>query len=98
MHKNWKDADGTVASVEEFQTRGGPQYRVVFTYEVDGHWCGGTFTTTDAYQKGDTLSVLYDPADPDRNNLAERETIRHWIIGAALGLAALFLLYAIFAK
>jgi hypothetical protein len=98
MHKDWKDTDGTVASVEEFQTRGGSQYRVVFTYEVDGHWCGGTFTTTDAYQKGDTLPVLYDPANPDRNNLAERETIRHWIIGTVIGLAAIFLLYAIFAR
>jgi hypothetical protein len=93
MHKDWKDTDGTVASVEEYQTRSGKQYSVVFTYKVDGEWYGGTFTTTDSYSKGDAIPVLYDPLKPDRNNLVQRETIRHWVVGAvlcALGLVFLF--------
>ena len=97
MHKDWKDADGTVASIEEQQTRGGTVYSIVFTYKVDGEWYGGTFTTRDSYSKGDAISVRYDPNKPDRNDLVERETIRHWVIGAILvSGAAVWLFFVIF--
>jgi hypothetical protein len=94
VRKDWKDTDGTVADVEERQTRSGTNYSVVFTYKVDGEWYGGTFTTGEAYRKGDTVSVLYDPLKPDRNNLVQQETIRRWVIGTVLcvvGLVFLFL-------
>ena len=82
---DWKDIDGTVATVTEFQTRGGPSYEVVFTYEVDGHWCGGTITTSEAYRVGDSIAVRYDPADPDRNDLTVKATHARWI---AIGIVA----------
>jgi hypothetical protein len=97
MHKDWKDTEGTVASVDEFRTRSGTEYySVVFTYKVDNEWYGGTFTTSEEYRKDDTLTVLYDPKQPDRNNLVEKETIRRWVIGSLIGAGALLLLYAIF--
>lgn len=96
MHENWIETDATVATVDTRQTRGGDIYIVVFTYKVNGEWCGGTFTTGEEYDVGDTLSVRYDPANPDRNNLVERETISHWILGAVLTAAALIFLYAVF--
>jgi hypothetical protein len=73
VHKDWKEIDGTVSSVEEYQTRSGTEYSVVFMYKVDGGYYAGTFTTSESYRKDDTISVLYDPANPERNNLAEQE-------------------------
>ena len=94
MHEDWKDTDGTVASVEEHQTRYGKNYSVVFTYKVDDEWYGGTFTSEEPYSKDDTLTVLYDPAKPERNNLVEHEKIRHWILGAVILVAAFLILFA----
>ena len=89
---DWKDIDGTVASVERVDGRGGPTFTVVFTYEVEGHWCGGTFTTSDEYRKGDSVSVRYDPRDPDRNDLSVKEGRKKWILwGIAIIVALLFL-------
>jgi hypothetical protein len=95
VHKDWKEVDGTVSSVEEYQTRYGTEYSVVFMYKVDGGYYAGTFTTSEAYRKDDSISVLYDPSNPDRNNLAEQETIRHWIIGAVVCVGGLVFLYVV---
>jgi hypothetical protein len=83
---------GTVAEIEERQSRSGTDYSVVFTYKVDREWYGGTFTTGEAYRKGDTIAVLYDPSKPERNNLVQQETIRKWIIAAVLCALGLLLL------
>ena len=77
---DWKDADGTAATVTRVDGRGGPIYTVVFTYEVDGHWCGGTFTTFEEYRKGDAVAVRYDPKNPDYNDLAQEESRTNWIV------------------
>jgi hypothetical protein len=74
----WIDIEGTVGSVDGNGGREG--YTVVFTYVVDGHWCGGTFTTFDAYRVGDTLAVRYDAKDPDRNDLSEKAKRTRWLI------------------
>jgi hypothetical protein len=98
VHENRKDTDGTVTSVEWYPTRGGDRYSVVFTYKVDGEWYGGTFTTDESYNKEDTISVSYDPASPERNNLVEQEKRRHWILVAVILLAALGSLFAFFVR
>lgn len=95
MYEDWKDTDGTVASVDEHQTRSGKSYSVVFTYKVDDEWYGGTFTTGESYSKDDTLTVLYDPSKPERNNLVEQEKIRHWILGAVILVVAMVILFAV---
>jgi hypothetical protein len=64
---NWADADGTVTDVTESPTRGGTMYGVSYNYKVGEHWYGGYFTGYSAYRKGDSISVRYDPADPDSN-------------------------------
>jgi hypothetical protein len=95
VHEDWKDTDGTVASVDSFPTRGGTRYSVVFTYKVDDEWYGGTFTTDEAYRKDDTISLLYDPAKPERNNLVEQEKTRRWILGAVVLVAVLLILFVV---
>ena len=97
MYKGWLDADGTVASADEISSRNGSEYSVVFTYKVNDEWYGGTYTTYEAYSKGDSISLLYDPANPERNNLVEKEKIRHWIIAAVFASFGLVILYLVFA-
>jgi hypothetical protein len=89
---DWKDIDGTVASVERVDGRNGANYTVVFTYEVNGHWCGGTFHTTDEYRVGDSVPVRYDPLDPDRNDLSVKEARNKWILWSVLIAVGLILL------
>lgn len=79
MKADWKTTEGTVAEVQERRTRSTVWYSVVFTYKVDGSWYGGTFWSADAYQKGDSIDVRYNPADPERNDLVDSETRRKWI-------------------
>ena len=95
MRKDSKETDGTVASVDYGgRSRGGTEYSVVgFSYKVDGEWYGGTFTTGDSYRKDDTIAVLYDPRNPDRNNLVQPEQILHRVIGALVCAGGLLLLY-----
>ncbi|HEY5331014.1 MAG TPA: DUF3592 domain-containing protein [Acidobacteriaceae bacterium] len=91
---DWKDADGKVASVTRGDGRDLPSYIVVFTYEVDGHWCGGTFTTFEEYRKGDSVAVRYDPKNPDYNDLTQEESRTNWIVAAMVTAVALLSLWA----
>ncbi len=89
---DWKDAEGKVATVDRVPGDGYSTYTVVFTYKVDGHWCGGTFTSNQEYNVGDSVALRYDPNDPDRNDLGDKEDDRkQWKIWAALAVS--FLLY-----
>jgi hypothetical protein len=95
VRSDWKETDATIASFIVYQTKVGPLYEVVFTYKVDGGWFGGTFTTTKAYRKGDTLPVFYDPKNPDRNNLVRRAGMIRWISIAACVLLVIMAIYLI---
>jgi hypothetical protein len=96
---DWKDIDGTVASVTEIPSRGGTIYEVIFTYEVDGHWCGGTYSSYEAYRKGDTIAVRYDPRDPDRNDLSEKQEHQRWIfIAIAVVVVVAGILFFVFSR
>jgi Protein of unknown function (DUF3592) len=89
---DWKATDGTVAEVEERRNRSAVWYSVVFTYKVEGSWYGGTFSTDEAYRKGDLIAVQYDPANPEHNDLVDREKRRNWTIAlvlTAVGIIAL---------
>jgi hypothetical protein len=76
---DWQAIDGTVATVERRDGRGGPTFTVVFTYVVNGHWCAGTFTSGQEYRVGDTLAVQYDPNNPDHNDLSDKEARKKWL-------------------
>jgi hypothetical protein len=90
---NWKDADGTVSSVMVSQGgRGVTFYTVGFSYKVDGHFYGGTITTGEEYREGDSVPVKYDPNDPERNDLMEKETRGRWILWAVIGVAVVMVL------
>jgi hypothetical protein len=95
--KDWVETDGTIATVEEHQGRNSKSYTVVFTYKVDGHFYGGTYTTwTDEPIVGDPIAVKYDPDDPERNDLVLKETIMHWVIGGVIVLVAIVIIVAQF--
>jgi len=85
---DWKDADGTVTSVLAVDgNRGRTFYTVGFSYKVDEHFYGGTFTTDEEYHEGDSVGVRYDPRDPERNDLVEKETRSRlilWAVGVGL--------------
>ena len=93
---DWKAIDGTVTTVAEQQTRGGPIYEVAFNYKVGDHWYGGSYTTYEAYGEGDTIAVRYDPKDPDRNDLTTKETRGRRIAIAILVGAILLIAVVVF--
>jgi hypothetical protein len=95
---DWKDADGTATSVEQVDGRGGPIYTVAFNYKVDGHWCGGTFTTRDEYRVGDSVAVRYDPKNPDYNDLEQKENRQRWIVGGVVVVVVLVLIWVALRK
>ncbi len=79
--RDWVATEGTVGGVErESGPDGHISYSVVFTYKVDGHFYGGTFTTFKERYVGETLPVKYDPSDPDRNSLVAAEMRVRWTI------------------
>lgn len=90
--KNWIETEGTVASVEEISRRNGTEYSAVFTYKVDGHWCSGTFTTFSNTRTGDRVYLRYDPKDPERNDLSEKDTWTRWVIWGVIGIVAILVI------
>ena len=45
MHKDWKEAIATIATVETHTSRSRTTYEAVFTFQVDGGYYGGTYTS-----------------------------------------------------
>jgi len=96
---DWKDADATVASVTASDGgRGRTIYSVGFSYKVDEHFYGGTFTTGDEYREGDSVAVKYDPKDPDRNDLVEKETRARWILWAVIAVVVVVWFLLVFGR
>ena len=93
--KDWKQAEATIASV---QTHTGPDseyyYEVVFTFQLDGAYYGGTFTAWKEPSVGDRISVWYDPANPDRNNLVQRVKLLKWAYAFLFLAFGLWFLYS----
>ena len=95
--RDWVETEGTIASVEEHRNRNSSWYTVVFTYTVDNHYYGGTYTSwTEEPVVGDAIAVRYDPGNPDRNDLATKETIKHWVIGGLVALIVVGIVVAQF--
>jgi len=76
---DWQYTDGTVSNVitstyaYNSYTRPATDCLVTFTYEVDGHFYGGEFHTSETYVEGQTITVGYDPANPEKNDLVKSE-------------------------
>jgi Protein of unknown function (DUF3592) len=80
---DWKDADGTVTSVDRRDGRYGPFFDVSFNYKVGEHWYGGYFSGQSEYAAGDSIVVRYNPANPDENDLVDgqkRSNLIRWIL------------------
>ncbi|SEG69538.1 Protein of unknown function [Bryocella elongata] len=93
---DWQSADGTVTDVEVVQGRGGPIYTVSFNYKVGEHWYGGFFTNSSEYKKDDSISVRYDPADPDRNEYTVAASRAHlWTVLVVVIFAGLLIWKAV---
>ena len=70
---DWKDTEATVTKVTTFSARGRASYTVEFTYKVDDRLYQRGVNTFDAYRQGDSMVLRYNPLDPERNDLEERE-------------------------
>jgi hypothetical protein len=93
--RDWVETDATVDEV--YVDGGGRDKSVsaVFTYTVDGHYYGGTyFPLLDVPVKGQTITVRYDPDDPNKNDLVARSLRNHWIIGIVTALFFIGLIVA----
>ena len=95
---DWQQTDGTVASVEPYSTRTGTWYKLVFTYKVNDEWYGGSYNTDEAYERGDSFPVDYDPANPERNKQALEMRTKAWVVGIVLAGVALAILLNLLAK
>ena len=100
MHKGWVVTKGTVERVDEYPTPEGTQYSIVFSYEVDGKSYSGTYESIRSQDRDDVISVLYDPNNPESNNLVQManaiERIRVWglrLVVAFVAAAVLLFLY-----
>jgi Protein of unknown function (DUF3592) len=92
---DWIETKGVIASVErQFLLDYGrqPSWVVVFTYKADGHYYSGTLNnySYDAPLVGETLTLRYDPSNPDRNDLVEKNKRAKWI-GAGIFVLGLLL-------
>jgi len=93
--RDWVETDGTISEV--YVDGGGrdKSVSVVFTYMVDGHYYGGTYSPFADYPaKGDTITVRYDPDDPNKNDLVARDLLKHWIVGILIALFFIGLIVA----
>jgi hypothetical protein len=77
---DWQYTDGTVSNVitteyaQNRYTEPAVDYLITFAYEVDGHFYGGEFHTSEKYVEGKTITVGYDPTNPEKNDLVKSET------------------------
>jgi hypothetical protein len=78
--KGWVETTATIESV--YVDGGGDDRRisVVFMYTVDGHYYSGTYMPWgDTPVRGETISLRYDPGDPNKNDLVVKDTLWKWI-------------------
>ncbi len=100
MAKNdWKDAVGTVSNIMVVgpQGRGGVFYSITFSYQVDGSYYSGEFTseTSEGYTEGGSLPLKYNPAKPEQNNLDGNGKSSVWMSWAITVVGSAWLLYLI---
>ena len=80
MRKGWKQTEATIASIVRHTGVDSQfSYEVVFSFEIGGSYYGGTFTAWKEPYVGDKIPVCYDPADPDRNDLIQRDKLMKWV-------------------
>ena len=70
--RNWKETEATVYTVgaqSEYVPRGFVQseYLIVFSYEIDGQWYSGEYTSMSARTAGSKFMLKYDADDPSHN-------------------------------
>jgi hypothetical protein len=81
MRYDWGETQATVWSVVQERRPGETDSRastpvpfhVYFSYTVNGEYYSGDFFSPTPLEKDSKLDILYDPADPSKNNLTEDE-------------------------
>lgn len=97
---NWQYVDGTVSNVMDGSAlaRGTDLYAITFTYTVDGHYYSGEFkaATGHGYSEGDKITVGYNPANSEENDLDNKGQWMQWyhVIYCA-GIAAILIYWCI---
>jgi hypothetical protein len=94
VRNEWKKTQATIVSSLEYRSAGAVLINSVdFTYEVDGGYYYGKFTTFGSFEKGQVVSLFYDPTNPERNNLQRREQILRWLYVVFFTLVAALVIY-----
>lgn len=96
--KDWVATNATISNVMlSDQGRGGSLYTVTFSYTVDGHYYGGEFVGSSGghYKEGGSVSLKYNPANPDENDLSERGQSTLWLSWTIKIVGTAVLLYLI---
>jgi len=106
--RGWHDADATVTGCDQravASMRGRPSrllakprsyYVVSFRYEAGGRIYNSDFTAYRPFKEGDSLAILFDPADPQRNSRNDPQGDQKTAIlltGLCLATALLFILF-----
>jgi hypothetical protein len=90
---DWLYADGTVSNVMQVSAlgKGSELYAITFTYQVDGHYFGGEFkaATGHGYSEGDSITVGYNPSNPEQNDLDNKGAWMWWYhVASCIAIAA----------
>lgn len=92
----WKEVEATVSTCggqDHYNPGMGPasvqsDYLITFSYEVDGQWYSGEFNSASPRAEGSRFTILYDPNNPEHNNMSMTDAENRWtniivgIIGA----------------
>jgi hypothetical protein len=101
----WQSAQARTTACEELLLGGQhmdsegyvpADYRVSFSYEVDGRLHTGRFRASSPQEVGETIEILYDRTHPNRNSLADAVSnplirLGAWIVGIGLAVLAIWL-------
>lgn len=96
--KSWPQTEATVFTCGvqdhyEPQTGGSQDYLVTFSYEINGHWYSGEFSSAEPWVEGSKFCVRYDPDDPNRSSKDDPVSNRWFTIISILAGIALVILY-----
>jgi hypothetical protein len=97
--KDWVRTKGTVSNkMLRVQGRGN-LFTITFVYEVDGHFYSGEFVTHKyRYEKGRTVLLRYNPANPEENDLNGRGAWSLWLAWASYAGVAAYISYLLVSR
>jgi hypothetical protein len=108
---DWKETEATVftCGVQEKAMPGKlpipgfgySEYLITFSYEIDGQWYSGEFTSTTPRDEGSAFTLKYDSNSPNRNEYSLDKALNSlwsnivtWL--AAISIAAVYIWFRVY--